>query len=259
MPAYQFDLVHVYRTEIAAFVVVYALVEVVWLRTRRKREHPSPEVFANLFIYLVDTVIRFATWPARFAVYVLVASLTQHRIATHVFSAIACYLGVDLVLYAWHRVLHETELGWALHSVHHTGREFNVSLGVRVHWLQRAVDDLVYLPLVAVGFDPLLVLAMVAWNRFSQFWVHTEMIGRLSWLDAWLNTPSNHRVHHALAQGGPRANYGSNLMLWDRIFGTYQRNAGSVEYGTDDGELGNNPLTIQLAGMREYVERRLAR
>ena len=146
-----------------------------------------------------------------------------------------------------------------MHGVHHTGREFNVSLGVRIHWLQRAIDDVVYMPLAAIGFPPLLVLAMVALNRLSQYWVHTEMIGRLPLLDFFLNTPSNHRVHHEIRTGGRRANYGSNFMIWDRIFGTYRTEGAAVLYGTDQPHPGYNPLAIQFSGLLAYARRRLAR
>jgi alkylglycerol monooxygenase len=259
MPAFAFDLVRVYRVEIATFVVAYAFAEIVWLRVRRNRSHDPRELFANLFIYVVDTAIRLGTWPVRLALFTLVYSFTPLRMPTTLVSAVVCYLGVDLTLYFWHRVLHETELGWALHSVHHTGREFTLSLGARINWLQRALDDVVYLPLVALGFEPLLVLAMIAFNRLSQYWVHTEMIGKLPPLDAWLNTPSNHRVHHEAISGGRRANYGSNLMLWDRCCGTYRSEQSDLVYGTDAGDLGANPLRIQFAGLTDYVRRRIAR
>jgi len=259
MPVYAYDLVRVYRVEIASCVVLYALAELLWLRLRHGRAHEPRQLLANVLIYVVDTVLRLGTWPARFALFTLTYAASELRLPTTLVSACACYLGVDVILYFWHRVLHESELGWALHSVHHTGRAFNVSLGVRINWLQRSIDDVVYLPLVWLGFEPLLVLSMVAFNRLSQYWVHTEMIGKLSWLDGWLNTPSNHRVHHEARSGGARANYGSNLMLWDRCFGTYRAEQAQVSYGTDAGELGSNPLRIQFAGLIDYVRRRVPR
>jgi alkylglycerol monooxygenase len=257
MPVDAFDLVRIHRLEIASLVVAFALAEIVWLR-RRGQSH-GPESFANVAIYAVDTAIRFGTWPLRLAAFAAVYACSPLRVGTSVASAIACYVGVDLILYLYHRVLHETELGWALHSVHHSAQELNLSLGVRISWVQRALDDLVYLPLAALGFEPLLVLAMVAFNRLSQFWVHTEMIGKLPALDPWLNTPSNHRVHHAQLAGGRRANYGSNFMLWDRIFGTYSAEHRAAPYGTDAGDLGSNPLVIQFSGLGRYVRSRVAR
>jgi sterol desaturase/sphingolipid hydroxylase (fatty acid hydroxylase superfamily) len=259
MPPFSFDLVRAYRVEVATGVVLYALAELVWLRVRRRRVHEPRELLANLSIYVVETGLRLGTWPARLALFMLAHAASPLRLPSNALTACVCYLGVDVILYFWHRALHESALGWALHSVHHTGRAFNVSLGVRINWLQRSIDDVVYLPLALLGFDPLLVLAMVACNRLSQYWVHTEMIGKLPWLDAWLNTPSNHRVHHAAQSGGARANYGSNLMLWDRLFGTYRREQGAIGYGTDAGELGTNPWRIQFAGLIEYARRRTDR
>jgi sterol desaturase/sphingolipid hydroxylase (fatty acid hydroxylase superfamily) len=259
MRAPAFDLVASHRIAIAGFVVAYASAEVLWLRVRRGHTHAWPELSANLFIYVVDTSIRLATWPARLGLFALVYAWSPLRLPTTALSAAVCYFGVDLSLYFYHRVLHETELGWALHSVHHTGRDFNLSLGVRINWLQRAIDDVVYLPLAVLGFEPLLVLAMVAFNRLSQYWVHTEMIGRLPLLDAVLNTPSNHRVHHEVAAGGVRFNYGSNFVIWDHCFGTYHRERDPIVFGTDAGNLGANPFVIQLAGLTDYVRRRFAR
>src|SRR4249920_1720387 len=135
MPAPAFDLVATHRIGIAGFVVAYAFAEVLWLRVRRGRTHAWPELSANLFIYVVDTAIRLATWPARLGLFVLVYAWSPWRLPTTAVSAVACYFGVDLILYFYHRVLHETEIGWALHSVHHTGRDFNLSLGVRINWL----------------------------------------------------------------------------------------------------------------------------
>ena len=254
-----YDLTHVYRTEIASFVVGYALAELLWLRFARGREPRRGQLFANVFIYVVDTTLRLATLPARLALFVLVYDLSPLRVTSTLGATLACYVGVDFILYWYHRALHHNELGWALHSVHHTGRDYSLSLGVRLSWLLRAFDDAVYLPLVALGFEPLLVLAMAELNRFSQFWLHTEMIGKLPWLDPWLNTPANHRVHHAATSGTVRANYGSNFVLWDQLFGTYQREQGPVQYGTDAPDPGNNPFAIQLAGLVEYLRRRAGR
>lgn len=255
MRASDFDLVRHYRVEIASFVVTYAALELLWLHYRRRTQPDPREVSANLFIYVIDTLIRLGTWSVRVALFTWVYSITPLRIPTTVLSAVICYVGVDFILYWFHRLLHENELGWALHSVHHTSRAYNVSLGVRISWPLRAFDDVVYLPLPALGFEPLLVLAMIVLNRFSQYWIHTEMIGRLPLLDGWLNTPSNHRVHHAASPGGERANYGSNFIVWDRLFGTYRVENGANVYGSDEPDVGSNPFVIQFSALLTYARR----
>lgn len=258
MQPFVFDLAQRYRVEVASAVVLYAFVEVLWMHLRKGRGLDAREVAANLFIYVVDTLIRLSTWAVRLALFVWVYTLTPLRIPTSIGTALLCYVGVDFILYWFHRALHESELGWALHSVHHTSRAYNLSIGVRISWLLRAFDDVVYLPLAALGFEPLLVLSMIVWNRFSQYWVHTEMIGKLPWLDGWLNTPSNHRVHHEATAGAPRVNYGSNFILWDRLFGTYRAETDKIRYGTGERAPGVNPLSIQLAGLVAYARRRRA-
>src|SRR5688572_27736710 len=113
MPAYAYDLMRVYRVQIASGVALYALAELVWLRLRHGRAHEPRELLANVFIYAIDTALRLGTWPVRFALFTLIYAASELRIQTTLASACLCYLGVDLILYFWHRVLHETELGWA--------------------------------------------------------------------------------------------------------------------------------------------------
>lgn len=157
---------------------------------------------------------------------------------------------VDFVIYWWHRVLHETDLGWASHSVHHTAERFEVSLGARLGLLQRAVDDVIYAPLALLGFSPAVLVVAIEVNRLAQYWTHTEHIGRIPWLDWWVNTPATHRLHHQLMRGGPRKNYGSNLLVWDHLFGTYQSPADErVAYGVVGMPDTRRFLSTQLQGV----------
>jgi sterol desaturase/sphingolipid hydroxylase (fatty acid hydroxylase superfamily) len=152
-------------------------------------------------------------------------------------------------------MLHTFEWGWALHSVHHSTDDLNLMAAIRLGWAQRWIDDFFYLPLALLGFDPLLVLAIVEINHASQFWCHTRCIGRLGALDTLINTPSNHRVHHAAVRAVANHNYGSTLMCWDRWFGTYLREPAPYvqAYGLETGRVGDNPLRIQLGPLFGYV------
>lgn len=257
MPTPELTVVSEYRVWIASGVVGFALCEVVWRRFALLRWPNAPAVASNLSIGLVSALIRRIGFPARVAVFALAYQLTPLRIPHGALAAFGCYLGVDLLIYWLHRMLHETRWGWSLHSVHHSSDDFELSLGVRTNWVQHLIDDLFYLPLPLLGFDPLLVASLLELNRLAQYWPHTEMIGRLPWLDPWLNTPSNHRVHHMLAVGGVRRNYGSNFMIWDRLFGTYEAETGPVRYGAhghDPRE--RNPVRVQLAGLGILQRRR---
>jgi sterol desaturase/sphingolipid hydroxylase (fatty acid hydroxylase superfamily) len=241
---------------LASGIALFAATEMFWWWQSRRRLPDLTGVGSNVVAFLVGELLRLATFGFRLGVFVAARALAPFDIPTSIPAFIACYVGVDFLLYLLHRLMHETRIGWAFHSVHHTSHDFNLSLGGRVHWVQRLVDDFFYLPLAFVGFDPLLILGALEINRASQYWVHTEMIGKLGILDAFLNTPSNHRVHHARRDGGRRSNYGSNFMIWDRLFGTYEPEGAPEPYGTDLGDVGNNPLRIQWAGLRRLLEGR---
>jgi len=247
---------HGWAALLAVGIALFVVTELAWWWQSRRRLPNLTGVGSNVVAFLIGELLRLATFGVRLGVFVAVRALSPFEIPTSIPAFLACYLSVDLLLYLLHRLMHETQIGWAFHSVHHSSHDFNLSLGGRVHWVQRLADDFFYLPLALAGFDPLLILSALEINRASQFWVHTEMIGKLGFLDVLLNTPSNHRVHHAWRDGGRRSNYGSNFMIWDRFFGTYEPERVPAPYGTDLGDLGNNPFRIQWAGLRQFLKGR---
>ena len=136
--------------------------------------------------------------------------------------------------------------------MHHSGHTFSLSLAGRLPWPLRLVDDFVCLPLLLVGFDPLLVFLCMGVSFAAQYLVHTKAIGKLGPLDWVFNTPSNHRVHHHAEGTGQQRNFGAALMVWDRLFGTYQAEAGPQAFGIDGVPNSQNPFEIQVQGFRRY-------
>jgi sterol desaturase/sphingolipid hydroxylase (fatty acid hydroxylase superfamily) len=224
--------------------------EIVWEWRVARRIAEIDERAGNWISLVVLELVRLATLPVRVAVFTWFAALSPIALRTTLAVAVACYVATDLLYYVAHRLLHETHLGWALHSVHHTSRTLDLSVAFRLSWIARLGDDFFYLPLVLFGFSPTLVLFAIELNLLSQTWVHTEMIRRLGLMDLCVNTPSNHRVHHHAMEGGPRKNYGGHFMLWDHLFGTYEQEGARREYGTDFGPLGSSLLRVQLEGLR---------
>ncbi|MBL9039574.1 MAG: sterol desaturase family protein [Archangium sp.] len=120
------------------------------------------------------------------------------HVATTPWSAAAVVVLGDFTYYWEHRCAHRVRGYWAVaHSVHHSSPDYNQATGLRVSFVDGFISPLFYVPLVVLGFEPLLVGAAIFFNAAFQQWIHTELVGRLPWLDGWLNTPSNHRVHHA--------------------------------------------------------------
>jgi sterol desaturase/sphingolipid hydroxylase (fatty acid hydroxylase superfamily) len=248
-----------HRLAIILAGVGLALVEaVVVLRRYRAQKHAwtLKEALANIFILFVGQGSRMLTFAWRYGVFAAVYALSPLRIPVTLATTSVCYLALDCIYYWKHRWLHESAFGWSMHSVHHTSMELNLTTSIRSSWAQRLLDDFFYLPLAAVGFHPVLVLIIADVNLFSQFWIHTRVVGRLGPLEWILNTPSSHRVHHAGARRLANSNYGSTLIVWDRLFGTYAPEPiAEPEYGTEAGFLGHDPMRIQIAGHVEYFRR----
>jgi len=150
-------------------------------------------------------------------------------------------LGVDLGYYAYHRASHRVGFLWAMHIVHHQSEEYNLSTALRQSWFTGLVAWVFYVPLALLGFPPLMLLAMRTLNTLYQFWIHTRAVGRLGWLEEVLNTPSHHRVHHGIDPIYLDRNYAGILMVWDRLFGTFQREEREPVYGTVEPLASWNP------------------
>ncbi len=134
---------------------------------------------------------------------------------------VAAFVFYDLLYYWNHRFGHEVSLFWASHVVHHSSEDYNLSTALRQS-SGSFFSFIFYLPMALLGFEPAMVIAVGALNLVYQFWVHTQHVGKLGWIEWIMVTPSNHRVHHAQNQRYLDRNYGGVFILWDRLFGSYQ-------------------------------------
>lgn len=135
---------------------------------------------------------------------------------------ILAILAFDLCYYWSHRFGHEISILWASHAVHHQSEDYNLSTALRQTSTGFLFTWIFYLPLFLLGMPFEVFLTANALDLIYQFWVHTQHIGKLGWLDQIFVTPSNHRVHHAQNEIYIDKNYGGILILWDRLFGTFQ-------------------------------------
>ena len=185
--------------------------------------------------------------------YAGVDALVPWSIPTNGFTALLALLAVDFMYYWDHRTAHRNRTYWALaHSVHHSSPAYDQTTGLRVSFIDGFISPWFYVPVVAVGFDPLLVAACLALSIGWQQWLHTEAVGRLPWLDGWLNTPSNHRAHHGVQARYQDRNYGAILILWDRLFGTWapESEEEPVRYGISQPIESTHPITVHLCEAR---------
>ncbi len=157
----------------------------------------------------------------------------------------ALILAEDFCYYWFHRFGHRVRMGWAAHVNHHSSTYFNYSTALRQSWTGPFFKVWFFLPLVLVGFHPLMVVTANALNLLYQFWVHTEMVGRMPrWFEAVMNTPSHHRVHHGANIQYVDRNYGGIFIIWDRLFGTFEPEGEKVVYGLRKEFTSRNPVWI---------------
>ena len=148
----------------------------------------------------------------------------------------------DFTDYWLHRVSHESALFWAAHAVHHQSEHFNLSTALRQESFYSVMGAPFFVPMALLGVpvEQFIVAGMVV--LIYQFWIHTEHVGRLGWLDRVLSTPSNHRVHHAVNPGYLDKNYGAIFVVWDRLFGSFAPETEPCVYGTVKPLASWNPL-----------------
>lgn len=192
---------------------------------------------ATLGIYVaVYENLRVATWPA-----------------DRVWAWVLALLVYDFLYYWYHRLSHEVALLWAAHVVHHSSEYYNLSTALRQTSTGAALGWLFYLPMAVAGVPPAMFVAVALIDLLYQYWPHTQLIGKLGWIDRVFVTPSNHRVHHGQNDYCMDRNYGGILIVWDRLFGSFaeERDDEKVCFGVRKPLASFNPL---WGNVHYYVE-----
>ena len=160
-------------------------------------------------------------------------------------SGVLLFLGVDLGYYWFHRLSHRSRFLWAIHESHHSSELMNPSVALRQPPLAPWVDWLFFIGLAWVGSSAKAILTMYAFNLFYQFFIHTEIIGKLpKWIELVFNTPSHHRVHHGTNPQYIDRNYAGVLIIWDRMFGSFELEREQVRYGVTHPVSSFNPFFV---------------
>jgi len=157
---------------------------------------------------------------------------------------VAGLLAYDFCYYWHHRLGHTVAVLWAAHAVHHQSEEYNLSTALRQTSTGWLFGWIFYLPMAVAGFPPLVFGVVALVDLLYQYWVHTQQIGKLGWFDRWFCAPSNHRVHHAVNDKYLDKNYGGILIVWDRLFRTFEPEGERVRYGLTTNIKTFNPARV---------------
>ncbi|WP_462249833.1 sterol desaturase family protein [Ekhidna sp.] len=174
-------------------------------------------------------------------------------------SYLILFVLVDFFYYWFHRASHEINFLWnTAHVVHHQSEDYNLSVALRQSSFGGVFSMIFYLPLAVIGFNAYAFLAVKGINLIYQFWIHTEAIEKLPrWFEYLFNTPSHHRVHHGRNPKYIDRNHAGTLMIWDRIFGTFQEEEERPTYGVTTPTNSWNPVwanILPIVGMANQIK-----
>jgi sterol desaturase/sphingolipid hydroxylase (fatty acid hydroxylase superfamily) len=218
-----------------------------WYWRNRRPVYSLADTLSNAGLALMHQASDALAWFLLIGVYFWVYRYRLFDLPASVSTIVLLVLLQDFFYYWFHRGSHRIRWMWASHVTHHSSERLNLSTAFRQS-LTYPISGmwLFWLPLAFIGFEPKLIVAVVAINLGFQFFVHTEAVGRVGWLEKVFNTPSHHRVHHARNPKYIDRNYAGVLIIWDKLFGTFVEEDPAVpcEYGIVQPIYSHNPLVL---------------
>ena len=222
------------------------IVEYIYGKMIGKNTYRLNDTITSITIGMISRFPTMLNLGVQSVIFVYISSYLNLELLSvkNPFTWIIAFLLYDLSYYWMHRMHHEIKILWATHSVHHHGEDYNLATALRqtsTGWLWKWIF---YMPMIILGVPVEVFIAVAGVNLVYQFWVHTEHIGHLGFMEKIFITPMNHRIHHAKNKEYIDANYGGVFIIWDRMFGTYtpQRAELKPVYGTATPLNSWNPL-----------------
>ncbi|HNH82232.1 MAG TPA: sterol desaturase family protein [Acidobacteriota bacterium] len=231
------------------------LLETLYDLWQKTHEYEVKDTVTNITLGFVSMFMDLG-WKLFIQVpaYWLLYNLTPLRIPQTWWSWGIVMILVDFAYYWFHRFSHESRFFWNFHVVHHSSEHYNLSVAVRQSWFGGAVSWVFYAPIALMGFDPMMIITAYAINLIYQFWIHTKFIKSLGPLEAILNTPAHHRVHHGVNEPYLDKNYAGMLIIWDRMFGSFTPEIETPRYGIIKPLRSFNPVWANFHAWVEMFE-----
>ncbi len=235
---------------IPGFILLLVVEAVADARLRREL-YLLPDTAASLSMGIGNVIVGLFTKAMVFGIFTFVHRFAIFNIGYQWWAWALIFFADDFSYYWFHRISHECRFFWASHVVHHSSQRYNLGTALRQTWTGTFMSWIFWAWLPLVGFPPLMVLTMQAVSLLYQFWIHTELIRNMGPLEAVLNTPSHHRVHHGTNHEYLDRNHAGILIVWDRMFGTFIPEKEKVVYGLTKNIGSYNPFRIAF---HEWVD-----
>jgi len=216
------------------------------LVTKRFSGERFLETLSSMFTQVPFYLAEVLTFSAGVYLYFVIYEMIPWKLPVNGYTGLLVLMLADLTYYIEHYVIHKVRLFWLAHSVHHSSSMMNTATAFRFSFFDPIVSVMFHLPLVLMGFNPILIFAAEVLVQAYQFWLHNEMVGKLGPIEWLFNTPSHHRVHHGSDEKYIDKNFGGILIIWDRLFGTFQKEEELPNYGLTTPMTSKNPITVQF-------------
>nr|WP_298992909.1 sterol desaturase family protein [uncultured Polaribacter sp.] len=227
------------------FFIVTVILEIILTIKIKLDEYEFKDAGTSILMGLGNVFIGLFTKGIVLGVFLF---LYQYRFFTIPFawwSWLILLFAEDLCYYWFHRISHESRLFWASHVVHHSSQKYNLSTALRQTWSGSFYSFVFWIPLLLIGFHPIMVMTQMAISLIYQYWIHTELIKKMpNWFEAIFNTPSHHRVHHATNPQYLDRNHAGIFIIWDKLFGTFEPEIEKPVYGLVKNIETYNPIKI---------------
>lgn len=227
------------------FFVVTVILEIILTVKVKLSHYEFKDAGTSILMGLGNVFIGIFTKGMVLSIFLI---LYQYRLLTIPFawwSWLILLFAEDFCYYWFHRTSHESRLFWASHVVHHSSKEYNLSTALRQTWSGSFYSFLFWIPLILLGFHPIMVLVQMSISLIYQYWIHTELIDKMpKWFEAIFNTPSHHRVHHATNAQYLDRNHAGIFIIWDKIFGTFELEVEKPIYGLVSNIETYNPVKV---------------
>ena len=230
------------------FFVFAMLLEFFVASAKNIKSYTAKDAFSSIAMGLGNVFIGFVSKLFVFAaLYYVYENLRIFTIPISWWSFMILFFLDDFSYYWFHRTSHENRFFWASHVVHHSSKHYNLSTALRQTWTGSFYSFIFWLWLPLIGFHPGMIIFQMSISLLYQFWIHTELIQKMpKWIELFFNTPSHHRVHHGSNPIYLDKNHAGILIIWDKLFGTFQPELKSekVQYGLVVNIKTYNPIFI---------------
>jgi sterol desaturase/sphingolipid hydroxylase (fatty acid hydroxylase superfamily) len=226
------------------FILLIIFTEAFFSLRNNLHEYKIKDTLANICIAGVNWIISFFLKGFIFLALIEIQKYSLFNFRNSIIAWIGLFFLSDLFHYGFHYLEHKSRFFWATHSVHHSSSTFNFSTAIRTAHTNTVYKLVYQIPLCLIGFDAYMVILIHSTMLLYGFFQHTEFIKKMGWFEYFLNTPSHHRVHHACDEKYLDKNFGLVLIIWDKLFGTFQPEEEKPTYGLTKPIKTYNPFKI---------------